>query len=148
MDYKTLIIKADKDSLTGFLSSEMEALERTDPEMVGELYRKLFRIVYGPHFSEDLYNDAVGKMKNADGTCGPKWSEEQITGYANERGMNFNTHYNRYDFAYVMNMMYSDYYGTVPDDAETYFRMAKAFIEDKDAPEGKAWKYYIAMSER
>lgn len=62
--------------------------------------------------------------------------------------MNFNTHYNRYDFAYVMNMMYSDYYGTVPDDAETYFRMAKAFIEDKDAPEGKAWKYYIAMSER
>ena len=44
-----------------------------------------------------------------------------------------------------MNMLYSDYYGAVPDNVESYFKMAKAFLEDKDAPEGKAFRYYKAM---
>lgn len=44
-----------------------------------------------------------------------------------------------------MNMLYSDYYGSVPDNVDTYFKMAKAFLEDKDAPEGKAFRYYKAM---
>ena len=36
-------------------------------------------------------------------------------------------------------------YGTVTDNAETYYKMTKAFLEDKDAPEGKAYRYYLAM---
>ena len=45
----------------------------------------------------------------------------------------------------LTNMLYSDYYGAVPDNVESYFKMAKAFLEDKDAPEGKAFRYYKAM---
>lgn len=147
MDYRALIRKAEKDNLVGFLTAEMETLEKTDPDMVGDLYRKLFRIVYGPHFSEDLYNDAVKCLRNADGTTGPKWTEAQITEYATDRGIQFGKNYNRFDFAYAMNMIYSDYFGVIPDETENYFRLAKAFIEDRDAPEGKAWKYYVAMTE-
>lgn len=44
-----------------------------------------------------------------------------------------------------MNMVYSDYYGSIPDTAESYFKVAKAFLMDKDAPEGKAYRYYKAM---
>jgi len=42
-------------------------------------------------------------------------------------------------------MLYSDYYGSVPNDVSMYAKMAKKFLEDKDAPEGKALKYYLAM---
>lgn len=46
---------------------------------------------------------------------------------------------------YVLNMMYSDYYGAVPNDTNTYIRLALKFLEDKDAKEGKAYCYYMAM---
>lgn len=47
--------------------------------------------------------------------------------------------------AYVFNVMYSDYFGAVPNNVESYFKLANAFLEDKDAPEGKAYLYYKAM---
>lgn len=36
-------------------------------------------------------------------------------------------------------------YGTVPNDISTYTRLALKFLEDKDAKEGKAYCYYMAM---
>lgn len=44
-----------------------------------------------------------------------------------------------------MNMVYSDYYGAIPNDTATYFKLAKKFIDDKDAKQGKALSYYLAM---
>ena len=55
------------------------------------------------------------------------------------------TNFNEYDWNYVMNMMYSDYYGAVPNDVNSYIRLAVKFLEDKDAKEGKAYCYYMAM---
>ena len=45
-----------------------------------------------------------------------------------------------------MNMIYSDYYGSVPNETSVYVKMARKFLEDKDAEYGKALKYYLAMS--
>lgn len=44
-----------------------------------------------------------------------------------------------------MNMMYSDYRSVVGNDADMYYKLSKAFLEDPDAPEGKAFLYYKAM---
>ena len=44
-----------------------------------------------------------------------------------------------------MNMIYSDYYGAVSNDVSTYVKLAKKFLMDKDAKEGKALCYYLAM---
>lgn len=46
-----------------------------------------------------------------------------------------------------MNMIYSDYFGSVPNDTSVYSKMAYKFLEDKDAPEGKALHYYLAMKD-
>ena len=46
-----------------------------------------------------------------------------------------------------MNMLYSDFYGVVSNDVNTYYRLAKNFLDDKDAPEGKALKYYLTMKD-
>ena len=63
---------------------------------------------------------------------------------ARSNGIEF-IHFNEYDFNYVMNMLYSDYYGSVPNDASTYVKMAKKFLCDKDAVEGKAITYYFTI---
>lgn len=48
--------------------------------------------------------------------------------------------------AYVMNMIYSDYYGTVPNDISIYAKMSQKFLNDKDAKQGKALNYWLAMN--
>lgn len=87
---------------------------------------------------------AVEALDNANGTKGPHWSVADITSYAKSRGLTY-ANFNEYDFSYVLNLMFSDYYGTVSDSVDTYFKLAKAFLEDKDAPVGKAFLYYKAM---
>lgn len=39
-------------------------------------------------------------------------------------------------------MCYSDYNTIMGDNAEMAGKMAKAFIEDVDVPEGKVYRYY------
>ena len=54
--------------------------------------------------------------------------------------------FNQYDFNYVMNMIYSDYFGAVPNDTDVYYKMAVKFLSDKDASDGKAFRYYYKLS--
>jgi len=42
-------------------------------------------------------------------------------------------------------MVYSDYYPLVGTSVPNYIQMAKLWIMDKDAPEGKAYRYYMAL---
>lgn len=53
--------------------------------------------------------------------------------------------FNEYDWNYVMNMIYSDYYGAITNDTSAYGKLAKKFLMDKDAKHGKAFHYYLAM---
>lgn len=55
--------------------------------------------------------------------------------------------YNRHDLAYVANMLFSDFYGVVGESADTFLKMASAFLDDKDGLEGKAYRYYVAMKD-
>ena len=101
-------------------------------------------MLYGKHFSDWMLKRATEKMINEDGTVGPHWSVEQTTAVAKNNGVNF-VKFNEYDWNYVMNMIYSDYYGAVSNDVNAYVRLAVKFIDDKDAKEGKAFCYYLAM---
>lgn len=44
-----------------------------------------------------------------------------------------------------MNKMYSDYYGAISNENESYYKLAKKFLDDKDTPKGKAFRYYIKI---
>lgn len=86
--------------------------------------------------------------KNEDGSTGTHFAIEETDHLAQRIGMSFSTNnYNRWDWYYVLNMVYSDYYGHVPNDMASYVNIAKAFIEDKDAAPGKAYRYYVAMKD-
>ena len=83
-------------------------------------------------------------MMNEDGTVGHHWKVNETTMFARNHDVNFKR-YNEYDFNYVMNMLYSDFYGAVLNETSTYIKMARKFLEDKDADDGKALKYYWSM---
>ena len=44
-------------------------------------------------------------------------------------------------------MMYSDYYGIISNDINTYSKLAKKFLLDKDGKKGKALIYYLSMKD-
>ena len=119
-------------------------LKETHHDLYDELEIHLYKDIYGKHFSDWLLEKATKDMINEDGTCGPHWTVEQTISVANNMGFIFKE-YNEYDWNYTMNMIYSDYYGSVNDDPETYAKMAKKFLLDKDAKHGKALCYYLAM---
>lgn len=142
--HKKIIKDASDEILREFVTDELSMLKETDKQVYDDLELFLYKMVYGCHFNEWLLEKALDEMSNEDGTKGGHWTINETKQVADELGFHSNK-YNDYDFSYTMNMMYSDYYGSVPNDVSMYAKMAKKFLEDKDAPEGKALKYYLAM---
>jgi len=135
---------ATLEQLKTFISDSFDRLKETMPELYSEMECELYEHVYGEHFTKWKYEKAVAELVNQDGSKGAHWTYQQIIDYAKSKDLAFQK-FNTYDFAYVMNIMFSDYHGVVGDGTDMYFKLAKAFLEDVDAPEGKAFRYYKAM---
>ena len=142
--HSRLLEEATHEQLKSFLYEQFAELKRTNPEIYQEMECDLYESIHGPHFTDWKYEWAVKDLENEDGTKGPHWSAQDIAMLAKQKGVSFER-FNEYDLAFAMNMAYSDYYGAVPDTVDSYFKIAKAFLEDKDAPEGKAFLYHKAM---
>lgn len=142
--HKELLKTATPEQLKEFVSCSLDMIKETHHDLYEDLEMYLYKMIYGCHFCEDLLKKALEHMVNEDGTKGGHWKIEQTNSVARSKGIMFDK-FNEYDFNYVMNMMYSDYYGAVPNDTDTYYKMALKFLNDKDAPEGKAFKYYFKL---
>lgn len=88
---------------------------------------------------------ATDKMVNEDGTRGGHWTIEETDSVAKQHNISY-VNFNRYDWNYALNMIYSDYYGAVPNDVTMYVRLANKFLNDKDGKEGKALNYYLKIA--
>lgn len=122
-----------------------EALEEVRgrcPRLFWDTAYKLHCVAYGPHFDERLAKKAVSRMKNVDGTCGEHWTYEQTSQLADQQGIT-----QKADWYYVMNMLYSDYSEIYGSDINMYIRVAKAYMHDPDAPEGKVFDLWLAQME-
>ena len=141
-----IIEDATLEQLKDFAHYSLGMVKRIDEDVYDDIEMYLYKEVYGCHFTKWLLEKALKEMINEDGTMGGHWTVEQTTMVARSNGIEFKD-FNEYDWNYVMNMIYSDYYGSVPNETSVYVKMARRFIEDKDAEEGKALKYYLAMSD-
>jgi len=141
-----IIESANLDQLKEYLTKELYKVKERDFEMYEELELDLYKEVYGYHFNEWLLEKALSCMRNEDGTNGGHWTLEQTSSVAKGNNVEF-VHFNEYDWCYVMNMMYSDYYKAGGNNTSFYVELTKAFLCDKDAPDGKALKYYLAMKD-
>ena len=91
----------------------------------------------------------VQHMKNADGSTGPHWTQEQTAAVAGSVGVH---DVDPWAWYAAMNMMYSDYWESAMrygvDRPEYYADLAKEFLFDKDAggPEQKIAAYYHSIA--
>lgn len=123
-----------------------EEMKEYHPEQYAELCNELYVDAYGEHFNEAMAMKAVAGMQNEDGTVGAHFTVSDSDMLAQRAGLRFGEDtFNKWDWYYTLNMVYSDYYSYVPNDVGTYVNIARAFIDDKDAPSGKAYRYYAAM---
>lgn len=130
--------KADMETLTELTGDFLEKIRAKEPE-VDKLITKI-DLMLNPDFTKETAEYAVSKMKNEDGTEGGHWDYDTTTSVLKSKGYDFNP----CDWYYVLNMVYSDYFSKdQPDDY--YFKLAYDFLKDKDAPVGKAKKYFLAM---
>ena len=83
----------------------------------------------------------IGKMENPNGSVGPHFKPE----VAEQLRAAHCPKCDRWEFLVALNMMYADYSEVAKkfaaDKPEFYVHMAKAFLEDPDAGEGKLAKY-------
>lgn len=119
----------------------MEMVKHYDEDMYNCLKLKLHKEVYGCHFSEHMAKEAVKHMKNFDGTVGEHWTLEQTTNLLSQ----YNIKANKYDWYYVLNMLYSDAGNVFNGNTSNYVNFADAvYIKDVDGDEGKIFKEYMA----
>ena len=93
-------------------------------------------------------------LVNADGTNGARFTKKKMEEVARSIGVKYDS-YTPEEFALVANMLYSDYCkalkGFVPTEIEkeamAYGKIARAWLEDEDAPEGseKLALYYYCI---
>lgn len=131
--------KPQLEELAALLKSEMSE------ECLCRVSLRLYESMYGKHFNEWSLEDALSGLENEDGSVGAHWTLEQTSEVAKTKGIELGKGYNQYDWCYAMNMAWSDYHGAVTDDVSSYARIAKRFLEDRDAPPGKAFRYWMAM---
>ena len=144
--HKKLLKLATEEQLREFTDDAMSMIKETHYDLYEDLEMYLYKELYGNHFSDWLLDKATKTMVNEDGTTGAHWTLEQTTNVARQSGITFDK-FNEYDWNYVLNMIYSDYYGAVPNDTTIYVKMARKFLDDKDAKEGKALCYYLSMKD-
>lgn len=144
--HKMLLKEASDYQLREFVDDALGMIKETHEDLYDDLEMYLYKEIHGCHFTDWLVEKATSKMMNEDGTTGKHWTVDQTTSVAKQNGITFDK-YNEYDWNYVMNMMYSDYFGAVPNEISSYVKLARKFLEDKDAKEGKALHYYLSMKD-
>ena len=81
-------------------------------------------------------------MDNSDGTHGPHWNMEQAKQIMQQNNIDCDPA----EFYAALNMMYSDYFKVAKkygvNESGLYAHLAKAFLDDKDAGDGKLMRYY------
>ena len=100
-------------------------------DMPQQFAQKMYEDEYGCHiFDLEMYDEAVALLEWVDHrSTGAKWTVEDIVKLAN---INFEEkEYTKYDYAYIMNALYSDYCSVFVEHSY-YLKMAKNYLEDPD----------------
>lgn len=132
-----------EEEIKDIICAAVDKIKMYCPEEFWATVYKLHCVAFGPHFDESLAKKAVAKMRNVDGTVGEHWSMEQTNQLAAKHDIK-----EKADFYYVMNMMHSDYADVLGSDVGTYVKMAKAYMEDPDAAEGKVFCTWLGQMRR
>lgn len=136
--------KALMEEWVSIFSDLLLEIKAENPKLEKMVINDLYVSLFGEHFNKENAEEAVAGMENEDGSLGEHWTVSETTRIANENRVTWDS-FNEFDWYYTLNMIYSDYYKIFNDDIQTYIKLAKAWLNDIDVPEGKAWRYYTQV---
>lgn len=97
-------------------------------------------------FTREIAEEWTSHMENEDGSKGPHWTLDQAKQVMSQRGIECDP----LEFWVALCMMYSDYCKAAKkfdvNSLDFYAYMAKAFLDDKDAPKDKLARYYVYIA--
>lgn len=135
--------EAKEKAMETAICESLEEIRVKCPRIYYDAMYKMHCAIYGVHFNERLAKTAVSCMENADGTYGEHWTFEQTNQLAEQHEIKCKA-----DFYYVLNMMYSDYGKIFGNETSIYVKLAKAYINDTDAPKGKVFNTWVSQMEK
>lgn len=124
----------DMEELGDIFSDVMYELKEYDEEDYKEYKSELYEMAFGKKISQEMADKWVKEMQ----PIGIHWTIEETTNAMQSLGYNFDS----VDFFVVANMMYNDYYDLVKDDETLALKLAKDWLDDKDAKEDKLYCYW------
>ena len=124
----------DMKKLGDMLADIIYSTKESHPDLYKKYKTKLIGMAYNYQIDKELAHEIVEDMK----PLGEYWSMETIASVIG------NDTHRLEDMYVVMNSLANDYQNVVSlDNAETYVKMAHAWLDDVDAKEHKLWKYFI-----
>ena len=125
--------KEDMDCLGYILVDLLYELEETNREEYNKYKNKIIGMAYNYTINDELGHDIVEDMK----PLGEYWSMDTVRSVVGDIP-------NLPETYVVMNSLVNDYREVIsPDEAETYVKMAEAWIHDVDGHKNKAWWYFV-----
>lgn len=143
------------DELYVIMDDYFEELEKYHPQIYNNLMKEVHKLSIKTNISDKEELDKYLKFMHHS-EMPTLWNIEQTTKVGKDIGIDFDKWcYNTFTFNYVMNMMRTDYYSefkkmfissplmkqTIVDSPNFYAHMAKAWLDDDDAPRDKIIKY-------
>lgn len=130
--------KEAMEKLRCVMDKAMEHIEECDEELYDKLDIDLYEAINGKTFTEEKAKHWVKNME----PVGQKYTMEECAQHMSAVGYTGN----KIDFYIASNMMANDYKNIVDKDNNLAFEMAKDFLHDEDAVDGKLfcyWKYIV-----
>lgn len=145
------------------MNEYFDELEKYHPNIYANLMKEIYKLGVQVNIIDKEELDKYIKLIHHKDM--PKlWSIDETSKVAKDIGIDFDKwRFNPYTFNFVMNMMRADYYSefkkmfatsalmkqTILDSPNFYAHLAKAWLEDEDAPVDKVIKYiHILMDEK
>ena len=124
----------DMEELGDIFSDVMSELKEYNKEDYMEYKHKLCGMAYNYQIDEYMAHEIVEDMK----PLGEYWNMNTI------KSVIGNDNHRLEDMYVVMNNLANDYQDIISlEDAETYIKMAHAWLDDVDQKEHKLWKYFV-----
>ena len=124
----------DMECLSDILSDVIYLMKDEHYDMYKKYKNKIKGMAYNYQIDKELAHEIVKNMK----PLGEYWNMDTVISVIG------NNNHRAEDMYVVMNSLANDYQDIISlEDAETYIKMAHAWLDDVDQKEHKLWKYFV-----
>ena len=126
--------------LNDMLNDLIYDLKSINSKMYNEYKTCLYELAYGKVILPEKAMEIVKEMS----PYGEHWDMETVKQVLRDNNLKFEVS----DFYLVLNSVYNDYCSIFGEEVETYIKLAKNWLDDKDAVEDKVYVYFTHIPKR